>query len=131
MQITTTKSFSLTRALDAPVKITFLNRKGGLDTVLFTRFQDIEVKGKAQTYESGNTTRTYNVDSSKSVTYYSPWFTEAEFAWMEDLMESPYIQVNGRQVNAIDRNQKIDTINRLFSLELTVASEYGQNRISF
>lgn len=131
MKITVTQSFNLTEALDSPVRINFLTRKGGVDEESFTKFRDVELKGKAQTYSTGLMTKTYTVESTKTITYYSRWLTEADLTRMEDLMESPYILVNGKPVNVLDRSLKVDNISRLFSIELTVTSEYGQNRITF
>jgi hypothetical protein len=131
MRITETRTFNLTPKIRDAVKISFTNRKGGIDTVQFTRFYSNEIKTTVQTYNSGLTKKAYGVDMTKTLSYHSKWLTEEEFLWLEDLMASAYVRVNDKQVKVEDATYKYDSIERLWAIELSVQSIYTENTIRF
>jgi hypothetical protein len=130
MKITETKTFSLTPKLKNAVRITFINRRGGTDCTLFTRHFNSEVKTKGQPYFSGNTQKNYTIESEKTETYHSTWLTEPEYTWLQDLMVSPDVTINGKPVRVLDSSYKYDSVDRLWVVELIVQNIYSQNKIN-
>ncbi|RNI30959.1 hypothetical protein EFA69_06615 [Rufibacter immobilis] len=130
MKITETKVFNLTPRLKNAVRVTFLNRRGGTDCVSFTRFYNTEVKTKGQTFNAGISERTYAVEADRTNTYHSQHLSEAEFNWLQDLMLSPVVSVNGQQVRVLDSSYKFDSIDRLWTIELQVQSIFSENKIT-
>lgn len=130
MIITEVRKIVITDYLRDPVRIGFLTRKGAMDEVLFTKYIDQELNTKPQFYGSGNTERTFAINSTSRNVYYSPWFAERDFAWMKELMLSPYVTVNGKYVRVLDNNYKFDNQSRLFMVELEVSPEFEENSIT-
>jgi hypothetical protein len=130
MRITETRTFNLTPKIRDAVKISFTNRKGGIDTVQFTRYYEIDIKTKVNSYTNNTTHKAYEVMAEKTLTYHSKHLTEAEFEWLQDLMYSSYVRVNNKQVRVLDKSYSFDKIDRLWVIELDVQNIYAENKLT-
>lgn len=130
MKITKTKTFTLTPELREPVKIQYLNRKGVVESVQFTKFQDEELKTKTNLYNAAGLEYAYTIDSNTTNTYYSPYLTKEGFDWLKDLLLSPFVLVNSKYVKVLDKTYKLDALQQLYTIELDCAPLYEENKIS-
>jgi hypothetical protein len=128
--VTQARFFQVSKDIPFPNRVLFMNRLGGWDSIQVRRDTDTSIKFKASTFRSTYGSQNYSIDATSSITYYSSYLTQPEFAWLKDLKASPVIFLNGEYVLQQDGELKLDTSVGLFNYELTVAPAYDENTIS-
>ncbi|KUG07428.1 hypothetical protein [Solirubrum puertoriconensis] len=130
IRLSNQQEFQVAEEIPLPIPVLFMNRKGGWDSIQFRRDTDTEVKTKVNTFSSVSNTRAYQINSQKSVTYYSQWLTQAELRWLDDLKHSPAIYIGGKYQRPQDDTFKIDSSLGLSVINLTVSPAVEENSIN-
>lgn len=128
-EIVRSRTFRVSKDIPYPNRVMFMNRLGGWDSIQVRRDTDTSIKFKSSSFQNTYGSRNYYVDASTSITYYSSYLTQAEFAWLKDLKLSPVIYLNGDYVLQQDGDFKLDTSVGLFNYELTIAPQQDENAI--
>ena len=131
MKITQTRSFQVATALHQPVEVLFLNRMGGWCTLQLTKFRTSGLDTERHTYATSQRQRTFKVEATDKVTYYSPYLSPSDYDWLRDLALSPFVMVGGAYVNVIElKGFELDNFNDIWSFEMTVSPEREENKIT-
>jgi hypothetical protein len=130
VDITRPRSFKVSKDIPYPNRVLFMNRLGGWDAIQVRRDTDTSIKFKASSFRNSFGTQNYSIDATSSITYYSSYLTQPEFAWLKDLKASPVIFLNDEYVLQQDGELKLDSSVGLFNYALTVAPAYDENTIT-
>jgi hypothetical protein len=129
MKVTNNQTYIMVPAIEAPITCTFYNRAGGWSSIQLTKYRDVQVKTEPEYFRTLDHERVAAVSSRKKITYYTQWLDSSYYEYMNDLLHSPYIYINGKYVKVLDHSHKYDSLADLYQFELEVAPKYEENKI--
>jgi len=129
--LTVARTFTLRPApLRQPLQVRFLNRRGGWDSLTFTRSREGQLKTKPVLYNAVSGERILRFDAESEETMFLPWLPASHEPWLRDLLLSPYVTVSGAYVKLKGHTLSRSNDDDLVSLTLTYQPEYDENAVT-